>query len=541
MAVNVENDSVDPNSAWANCAPLIWEDLLVGTLDDDGGLQLPHGGGAARFYFEIFFQRAKGQYFSNLQFGTCVTPDSDEMVRLGTVALCRLLLRTAAPKAVYAKLSREEVVALRRKVDDPAGFAGLELADTKYESWADLVAACCDSRWVLDDAAEDRVMFPMIDKATGNFLLGSRMTYGGEALGKRLNEIGVSLGFQKGVIGAWSLRKDACEVQATCGSADATFLAARVLGHRKVNSRTMDRVYRADLRLRDLGQHWRGAEKPAQLLCALSSPSAKRVPAAGAAAAMHFSELPADAPEREAVEARAAVIHARREEAAAEQKALEAVRATAPPLEAEVDGADGPDGDHEEGDSAEKLAERAVRAANERLKNARVRAARALGRVRRGEGRPKLSKAVLALVAGDPDVVREAAAVEEAKRCREQVKLQKATSLGVGRSRVRQAARAVEGGEEAMQALAAAVATRQSAVAYGQHVAVGDYSSRVWLEGQDALRTVPGLREERCATHRWPVMTEEEAITFGLDRRDRTRVWRVLKLLLMEGGRYGVY
>ena len=74
------------------------------------------------------------------------------------------------------------------------------------------------------------------------------------------------------------------------------------------------------------------------------------------------------------------------------------------------------------------------------------------------------------------------------------MKAQKATSLGVGRSTVRQAARAVEGGEEAMQALAAAVATRQSAVAYGQHVAVGDYSSRVWLEGQDALRTVPGLR-----------------------------------------------
>ena len=41
MAVNVENDSVDPNSAWANCAPLIWEDLLVGTLDDDGGIHTP--------------------------------------------------------------------------------------------------------------------------------------------------------------------------------------------------------------------------------------------------------------------------------------------------------------------------------------------------------------------------------------------------------------------------------------------------------------------------------------------------------------------
>ena len=103
MAVNVENDSADPNSAWANCAPLSWEDLLVGKLDDkDGGLNLPNGGGTAWFYFELFFRRLKGSYFSNVQFGTSVTPDSDEMVRLGTVALCRLLLRTAAPKAVYA-------------------------------------------------------------------------------------------------------------------------------------------------------------------------------------------------------------------------------------------------------------------------------------------------------------------------------------------------------------------------------------------------------------------------------------------------------
>ena len=55
--------------------------------------------------------------------------------------------------------------------------------------------------------------------------------------------------------------------------------------------------------------------------------------------------------------------------------------------------------------------------------------------------------------------------------------------------------------------------------------------ARVWHEGQHALRTVPGLREERCATHSWPVMTEEEAIAFGLDRRDRTRAWHMLRLL----------
>ena len=98
MAVNVENDSVDPNSAWANCAPLSWEDLLVGKFDDkDGGLNLPNGGGTAWFYFELFFRRLKGSYFSNVQFGTSVTPDSDEMVRLGTVALCRLCLLYTSP------------------------------------------------------------------------------------------------------------------------------------------------------------------------------------------------------------------------------------------------------------------------------------------------------------------------------------------------------------------------------------------------------------------------------------------------------------
>ena len=54
-------------------------------------------------------------------------------------------------------------------------------------------------------------------------------------------------------VGAWSLRKDACEQPASAGDGA---VAARVLGHRQVNSRTMDRVYRADLRTRDLGAYW---------------------------------------------------------------------------------------------------------------------------------------------------------------------------------------------------------------------------------------------------------------------------------------------
>ena len=97
---------------------------------------------------------------------------------------------------------------------------------------------------------------------------------------------------------------------------------------------------------------------------------------------------------------------------------------------------------------------------------------------------------------------------------------------------MRRAALAAQGGAELMKARAApAMSKRQKAELYAQQLALGDYVARVWHEGQHALRTVPGLREERCATHSWPVMTEEEAIAFGLDRRDRTRAWHMLRLL----------
>lgn len=138
MAVNVLQDSADPNGVWANCPPLIASDLLAGKFAEP--LVLPETGCATLWYFETSFERVKGQYFATVRFGTALTPDSDATVRLGTVALCRLLLRTAAPRAVYAKLTGSEVVALRRKVDDPEGFAGLALEDTKYGTWGDLHA-----------------------------------------------------------------------------------------------------------------------------------------------------------------------------------------------------------------------------------------------------------------------------------------------------------------------------------------------------------------------------------------------------------------
>ena len=51
----------------------------------------------------------------------------------GELAMVRVLLRCGSFRACYSKLSEASAAALRRKVAEPSGFAGLELADTGYE------------------------------------------------------------------------------------------------------------------------------------------------------------------------------------------------------------------------------------------------------------------------------------------------------------------------------------------------------------------------------------------------------------------------
>ena len=88
---------------------------------------------------EVTFARKKGEYYACYEFGTAITPDSDQMMRIGTLAMVRLLLRCGSFRACYSKLSEASAAALRRKVAEPSG---LELGDTGYETLPALVAAC---------------------------------------------------------------------------------------------------------------------------------------------------------------------------------------------------------------------------------------------------------------------------------------------------------------------------------------------------------------------------------------------------------------
>ena len=114
------------------------------------------GGFEARLRMEIKFDRKKGEYYAVYEFGTAITPDSDQMVRIGTLALVRLLLRCGSFRACYAKLSVAQAKVLRAKVAAASGFAGLALEDTGYESFQELIVACRNDCWVLDKAALER-------------------------------------------------------------------------------------------------------------------------------------------------------------------------------------------------------------------------------------------------------------------------------------------------------------------------------------------------------------------------------------------------
>ena len=294
MAVNDVKDFDDPAGHWYEVPPLQMGSLaispealrqVVQSLTDEHVQMM--------LRMEITFERKKGEYFACYDFGTAITPDSDEMVRVGTLAMIRLQLVTASYAACYAKLGEAAAAALRCEVANPDGFVGLAIERTGYESWGQVVEACRLSGWALDVAAYDRPLFPGVHEKTGKFLFTESFLV--QRLCKRLIDTGRRLGFNKHGVGAWSLRKDATEVVAKSGKGE---VAARVLGHRHVNSRTMDRVYRADLRCRDLGAYWTGREE----VCAgapLTCLSARRVPEAGGVLSM--ADVPAG-PERKVVE-----------------------------------------------------------------------------------------------------------------------------------------------------------------------------------------------------------------------------------------------
>ena len=274
--------------------PLRMGSVTFGKIPEGEGV-LCEGGFEACGKMSAVFERKKGSYFEDCEYGTSLTPDSDQTVRIGVVAMQRMLVRCAAYRACYAKLNAAAAAALRAKVADRRGFAGLDVEETGYESAEALVQACHDDDWVLEKAALTRPLFPAVEASTGRILFTE--TFEVPDLCKRLIGLGKALGMHPHQVGAWSLRKDACEQPAAAGDGE---VGARVLGHRHVNSRTMDRVYRADLRTRDLGAYWMRREMLANVEGApMDSLSAQRV--VGLGGVRSYADVP-DGREREAAE-----------------------------------------------------------------------------------------------------------------------------------------------------------------------------------------------------------------------------------------------
>ena len=89
--------------------PLTMGDLSIAADELLRGLGgagvMTEGDFEALIRMEVTFARKKGEYYACYEFGTAITPDSDQMMRIGTLAMVRLLLRCGSFRACYSKLS----------------------------------------------------------------------------------------------------------------------------------------------------------------------------------------------------------------------------------------------------------------------------------------------------------------------------------------------------------------------------------------------------------------------------------------------------
>ena len=93
--------------------------------------------------------------------------------------------------------------------------------------------------------------------------------------------------------------------------------------------------------------------------------------------------------------------------------------------------------------------------------------------------------------------------------------------VGSGEWGWRQRARAA-GHTAEVDALEAAENRVKSALTEARKDAVAAYRLRLYRDGQERLRSDPALRLTMLTAHAWAARSEEAAVAFGLERRDRT-------------------
>ena len=115
--MNTRRDEADPDAFWYDAAPLQNKDLTISVehqlLEIEGMGKL--------LTMEVQFRRKKGEYFSIYNFGTCITPDSDELER-GSHAAVAGCDSGIFVRATSTLINAEEASAMRAAVAHPDGF-----------------------------------------------------------------------------------------------------------------------------------------------------------------------------------------------------------------------------------------------------------------------------------------------------------------------------------------------------------------------------------------------------------------------------------
>lgn len=113
-----------------------------------------------------------------------------------------------------------------------AGFAGVALEDTGYESWEAMADACEASRWAKQAGTSMWVLFPNVAADTGT--IDQFTTFDARALALALIAAGAQLGYEPNRWGTWAIRKKGTAELTEAGRPED---ASMWLGHADPNSR----------------------------------------------------------------------------------------------------------------------------------------------------------------------------------------------------------------------------------------------------------------------------------------------------------------
>ena len=236
--------------------------LMVRTVDGDK---------EATSHVQLNWRRVKRAYFEVYLFRSAVTANAQSAVRRSSVRIVAGMIQAGRFSACRAGLSDSKWRGVLQLCKYGRGFRGLQLCDTNYTTWLELVCAVIDSGYAYNADMLDHPAVPHVDKHDQIHLAQSMRSC---EVRDHLGAATLRLGYEPNKAGLWSLRRYSI---ATVVRHFGIHKGTRQAQHNNVNSDTVNSTYDADNASFEVGAGEMGREE--EYIEPVDSLARRRVPA----------------------------------------------------------------------------------------------------------------------------------------------------------------------------------------------------------------------------------------------------------------------